>query len=377
MVLAPSPHTAAFPRLRRFGCRRLTRAHVLLNDREQILAAGSVAAASVAQALSEQLAVPVSLTASLTENAVQLARAFPKVAAFALLDISSLGVHAVAEVEPAFLAGVLERLSGGQGKRGPVAELTRLETVAFGFICATALSAVRREPTLEKRFAPRLLGVHQRREEFADRLSQERHVCIDVRLEVGDLLGNVRILIPASAVQTAIQDLPSTRPSTFETKVSKLGVAFLARMGKAQLTAREIMELERGDVLVLGGMSLANGEVTGALRLRSSLAELAGELTPNGFQLTRALLRRRPATELPMNTKDDATCILPIELEIELARVQLPVGDLAAIRPGAVIPLRINPADPVLIRIGDRVLAKAELVEIDGEVGARILSLVG
>jgi type III secretion protein Q len=53
------------------------------------------------------------------------------------------------------------------------------------------------------------------------------------------------------------------------------------------------------------------------------------------------------------------------------------VGDLAGLRPGAVLPLRINPADPVTIRIGERVLAKAELVEIDGEVGARILSIVG
>jgi type III secretion protein Q len=336
-----------------------------------------MAAATVAQGLSEQLGVPVTVTATVSPSAVNLARAFPKHSAFALLDISSLGVHGVVEVEPAFLAGVLERLSGGAGKRGPVTELTRIEGIAFGYLVATALAAIRKEPLLEKRFAPRLLGVHQRREEFADRLSSERHVCVDVRVDVGELTGAVRVLIPATALQTAIQELPSTRPSTFETKVSKLEIDFNARMGKVALTAREIMDLDRGDVLVLSGMSLANGELTGAIRLSSSLTELAGDLTPNGFQLTRALLRRRPETELPMNAKDDATCTLPIELEIELARAQIPVGELAAIRPGAVVPLRINPADPVLIRIGDRTLAKAELVEIDGEVGARILSLVG
>ena len=67
---------------------------------------------------------------------------------------------------------------------------------------------------------------------------------------------------------------------------------------------------------------------------------------------------------------------LPVEVEIELSRVMLPLSELAAIKPGALLPLRINPSEPVLLRVGDRAVARAELVDIEGEVGARILCLL-
>ncbi|MFL5321869.1 MAG: FliM/FliN family flagellar motor switch protein, partial [Myxococcaceae bacterium] len=219
------------------------------------------------------------------------------------------------------------------------------------------------------------ISVHHRRDDIIDRLAtRERHLCIDVRLEVGELSGAVRLLLPAKAAQAAIQDLPVSRPSTGETPISKVGVPFRARMGKSSLTPRELIDLGKGDVVVFAGMSLAKDTVIGQARLLGARFDLAGALTESGFQISRAYLRG-PQTELPMNGKDEATCMLPIELEIELAKVHLPVGDLANIKPGAVVPLRINAADPVLIKIGDRAIARAELVEIDGEVGARIISL--
>lgn len=66
----------------------------------------------------------------------------------------------------------------------------------------------------------------------------------------------------------------------------------------------------------------------------------------------------------------------PMELEVELARVQLSVSELATLRPGSLLPLHINASQVVSLRLGDRAVARAELVEIDGEVGARILALL-
>ena len=67
---------------------------------------------------------------------------------------------------------------------------------------------------------------------------------------------------------------------------------------------------------------------------------------------------------------------LPVDVEIELTRLMLPLSELAVLKPGALLPLRINASEPVLLRIGDRAVARAELVDIDGEVGARILNLL-
>ena len=73
---------------------------------------------------------------------------------------------------------------------------------------------------------------------------------------------------------------------------------------------------------------------------------------------------------------NDEAASLPVEVEVELTRLRLSVAELATLRPGAILPLRINGSDPVLLRVGDRAVARAELVEIEGEVGARVLSLL-
>jgi type III secretion protein Q len=44
--------------------------------------------------------------------------------------------------------------------------------------------------------------------------------------------------------------------------------------------------------------------------------------------------------------------------------------------PGTVLPLRIATGSPVFVRAGERRIARAELVEIDGEIAARILGLI-
>jgi len=67
---------------------------------------------------------------------------------------------------------------------------------------------------------------------------------------------------------------------------------------------------------------------------------------------------------------------LPVELEIELGRLSLTVAELAGLRAGALLPLRISASEPVLLKVGARAVARAELVDIEGEVGARILELL-
>ena len=46
------------------------------------------------------------------------------------------------------------------------------------------------------------------------------------------------------------------------------------------------------------------------------------------------------------------------------------------VRPGSVLPLHINAAQQVIVRIGDKAVARAELVEIEGEIGARIVAML-
>jgi type III secretion protein Q len=100
---------------------------------------------------------------------------------------------------------------------------------------------------------------------------------------------------------------------------------------------------------------------------------LGGALSAEGFRHAGAELR---SPSLEVTHMDPTLSELPIDLEVELARIPLSLAELAALRPGAVLPLRVSPGDPVFLRAGDRRIARAELVEVEGEVAARVLGLL-
>ena len=79
---------------------------------------------------------------------------------------------------------------------------------------------------------------------------------------------------------------------------------------------------------------------------------------------------------MKVKPSDQTVTSLPVEVEVELTRLKLTLSELAAVKPGGILPLRINIAEPVLLKVGDRAVARAELVEIENEIGARILSLL-
>jgi type III secretion protein Q len=77
-----------------------------------------------------------------------------------------------------------------------------------------------------------------------------------------------------------------------------------------------------------------------------------------------------------MTRMDAALSELPVELEVELARFSLTLTELGGLASGTVLPLHIPAGAPVFVRAGDRRIARAELVEIDGEIAARILEMI-
>jgi type III secretion protein Q len=79
--------------------------------------------------------------------------------------------------------------------------------------------------------------------------------------------------------------------------------------------------------------------------------------------------------EVDMSQPDLAGGALPVVLDVELASVPVPLRDLARIAPGAVLLLGLDRDGHVTLRIGERAVARGELVDVDGAVGVRILTL--
>lgn len=65
----------------------------------------------------------------------------------------------------------------------------------------------------------------------------------------------------------------------------------------------------------------------------------------------------------------------PVQVRVELGRIRMTLGELAELAPGAILDLRKDPEQPVALMVEDRMIARGELVRIEGALGVRILSL--
>lgn len=366
-------------RLTRLGTRRLARAHVTLSERPQVARLGQEVLQILCEALGRELGSPVHITGRLVEATVLPATGLEHSAAFVLVDLSATGGCAVLELELPVLFAALERLSGSSQRPSPVTRLTRLEEATFAFLVLSALAALRARSEFHTRLGPRLAGVTMNRAEAVARLDGRRpHLSVELSLSVGEVSAGGRLVLPAVIFESVWKDLPVERDFTIAPEVLAASIGARCFLGSTPLSLSALETLSEGDVAVFERTRHGGEHLFGQGRLVAGGFELVGEFTPEGFSLTRALRRA-----LPLES-DVATVIeqsggmppLPVDVEIELTRLMLPLSELAALKPGSLLPLRINASEPVLLRVGDRAVARAELVDIDGEVGARILNLL-
>jgi type III secretion protein Q len=369
------------PRLRRLGTRRLARAHVTLRERPQVAKLARQALDGVCETLGRELGCTVSASARLAEAVVMPATGLAQAAAFALVDLSATGGAAVLELETPVLLAALERLAGAAQKPGPMMGLTRLEEAAFAFLGLSALCALRAQAELQRWWGPRLTGVTLSRSEALARLdARQRHVAVELTVSVGQTTGGGRLVLPAVVLEGVLKALPAERDLTIAPEVLAARLPARCFMGRTQLMDQELKSLMVGDVVLFEGLHREGGVLLGPGRLATRCFELKGDFAPEGFSLNRAHRRAQSKewdmTSMTVMEAGDSVPPLPVDVEIELTRLMVPVSELTVLKPGAVLPLHINASEPVLLRIGDRAVARAELVDIDGEVGARILALL-
>ena len=68
---------------------------------------------------------------------------------------------------------------------------------------------------------------------------------------------------------------------------------------------------------------------------------------------------------------------VPLELAVELGRITLNLGDLAArLGPGSIIPLNKSTGEKLDVRVNGRLVARAEAVAVGERCGVRIVEIV-
>lgn len=306
--------------------------------------AGCIAAAQAAAAIAQLLGVPVTVAGT--------ARPSPAAAACgvarATFLLEALGVGAVLEVDARLVARSLERLGGGSPRTPAALAPTPAEQSLLELGVLAALEALRGTPA--EALAPRLCAAFapSRPTPLAP---APLPLLVDLDLTVGEEQGRGRLLVPAAALRALAGSVAEVPPP-----LAELSLPLSLRDGAASLPPQDLAALGVGDVVLLDE-DVARQEL----------------VMPGGFTVRgRTEGDVFHVEELSM-TETQAS--YPLTLSVEVARVTVTFGELARLEPGAVLPLEARRDGAVVLRAGERAVARGQLVDVEGALGVRVLAL--
>ena len=355
----------------RLTTRKVARARLDLARRPGLVDELESLRRAAAGALTAVLGSDVDLTARLTDAPLCPVRALGHAALFCLVSLGGPGSEAVLELDPRLAATLAELRTGGKGPDVPVLAATRFERALLGELLLSVLEGLRNGGMAESRWLPRLLGVGLPRIDAERRLGTGPSLALELVLSSAMLRGRAVLHLPELALRAVALGLPEHRPGPGPV-IAAVRIAFSPRVRCGAVWGTDLAGLA-GAALVLPGARIVGGALHGALSLVRPGARLEGTVGAEGFEHARADLR---SASQEVTHVDPALSELPVELEVELARVSLSLAELGALRPGAIVPLRVSAGDPVFLRAGDRRVGRAELVEVEGEIAARVLELL-
>lgn len=304
-------------------------------------AVGAEASAAAAHTLSALLGRDVSLEGRPVVGAAPVRAPGVRIS----LELAALPGLAALDVEPALVVRLVDLLAGGPGELAGATALTPIEHAAAELFALAALDGVCGVRAVEEPLAPRLARG------AGAALEPGRALAIELELTVGAVGGRARLVLPGAAVRALRGRGGAAGPARGLLLPASL------RAGSCALLPEELEALAPGDVALVEARADGREDLVlpGGARLR-------GRRDDHAFHLEDTAMTERQAE-------------LPITLEVELARVEISLGDLARLEPGSALPLALDRRGLVTLRAGERAIARGELVEIDGAVGVRILSL--
>jgi type III secretion system YscQ/HrcQ family protein len=186
-------------------------------------------------------------------------------------------------------------------------------------------------------------------------------------LYAGEARGRVRFFMPESLLTAA----PPARPAGGE-RLGRMAVRLEIVAGHARVAARELAQLSPRDVVLLDRWSVGrNGQ--GVVRLACGKGSFGATLAGGTLTVTSAWDR---GGEIMTKSADPSMVEeLPVELACRLAEITLTARDVLDLAPGAIVPLGKPPGTGVELVSGGRVVARGELVEVEGELGVRVLEV--
>ena len=248
-----------------------------------------------------------------------------------------------------------------------------------------------------------------------------------VRLKVAKNVGVARVCIPEGLVQQSFASAIGQGPSTEDERaymretlsaLGDIGIVGRVEVAHLELSSSDLEDIEVGDIVVLDDheLQLTEEGLCGGAFLRIGRGQnggVRGILVNEGelskLQLSEIVIKEHPREEnlmsdgadLEGDAVDDIVIeegVLPEEhagpqdnlegtegllrevdapVDVELGRIKLNTQQLVKLRAGQVIRLPRGSRDPVNLVVHDKLFARGELIEVDGELGVRLIQVTG
>ncbi|WP_223635298.1 type III secretion system cytoplasmic ring protein SctQ [Corallococcus sp. EGB] len=344
----------------------------------------------------------------------------------AVLAPGALKGRVILEIELSLAHSAVDLLLGGAGETVGLRPLTDIEEGVMGYVVLEALKEL--VPGLQPGVPrPRLDGVARGVDEVSARLGEDGPMlAVHLNAVLGSHRGIVRLVVPSAVLEAAEPAVESAQRREHRLadmrahgrRLSAIRDWLRAEIGVAELSAQDLASLRVKDVLLLDMLSARpdRGE-PGTAQLRLGLGRtghLAAEVFVDGGRYRARITEIIPGEpgnpqggepgssgggqeenedftnpelgvppELEGAALDDANnregsdllSDLPLQVAVELARVPITAEQVVGLRTGQVIDLRRGAGEPVDLSVNGKVVARGELVELDGQLGVRIIHL--
>jgi len=293
-------------------------------------------------------------------------------------DSGTLGGRAALEVDPRLAAQVADRAFGGAGGdevHAPVTPLSDAERGALAYVAARLVVASGTP------FVVR--GVVTSPFALAGALGDGGAAVLPARVRLGDAVGLARLWLP----ERLLDALSIAAPAPAGAAVLRVPVDLVLEAAWGTISRADLSALRVGDAVLFDESWLSSareglaGEVrariAGARRMVLRCSADAGEIRVKTIDVGAdpgATKGKRMDTDTK-KTATDRGGDAPLEIAVEIARFTMPLSEVAALAPGEVLATGRAIGERVTLRANGESVATGELVDVDGEVGVRVLSL--
>ena len=420
------------------GLEKVSKRHALLiKNLEWLLpnvrSTGEVSS-TVRKRLEEMLEEQVSLTAEYVHVVPmsQLKHYIGEPTFLSVLTPQPNKTRGLLEVELGLAHHAIDMLLGGTGEAVALRPLTDIEEGVMTYVIIETLKALAPaiDPALPKL---RIEGVVRSFDDVQQLIPENENLAVlQLKAVFGSQSGYLRLIIPEDVLSTANPPSDSLvrrnrRSADAEANAQRLSnvkVVVRAEIGTVEISASDLSQLRERDVVLVDALScrpdLGEGGTatlrigpgrTGHLDCEIAWADDTCTATVTGVTLGAPApplldVIGAPEIESPPDAGsgdeddeesttpgsirgrddvDDAQGAvgadlmndIPLQIAVELGRLSTTAEEIVSLKVGHVFDLNRVAGEPLDLSVNGKVVARGELVEIDGNLGVRILSLAG